>query len=299
MHKLKSIFFILVLCMAASPAFAGQVTVALPAEEDVSSMALREKAMAKGFAKAVADEAMLMLPGKMGPERSELLKKYYVTNAKPFIQGYKILTSKVSEQGVFVGLDVSVDKRALRKSLKEMGFFVTSLEPVVAAVTYPEEMDEEAMIKLQELMTLTGVQQGEVEYPVFSLEPGPEGTYKARLTTEEQAWDSIQKNLDVAWFNVWTKYFGQAASENTKVGVKELTVAGWFSPDAVLEFDRVLRSWETAVQEIQLLEMDMQSAGVGGTWQLRLLSAERFEMLLRSYLPQRGLTYHLLEEGEE
>lgn len=300
MNKFKWIFCIIILvCLMASIALAREVTLSLPADEELSSMALREKAMAKGFAMAVVSEAMTMLPGKLDAKRAELLQKYYTTHAKPYIQGYKILTSKISDQGVYIGLDVNVNRKNLRQGLKSMGLFTTSVSPVKASVAYPDDLDEQIMEILQGLVILTGVEPTEDGMPVFSLENGPEKTYKARLTTEDKEWLSIQKDLSVAWFNVWKRYFSHEASTGIKIGTKKLIVAGWFSPDAVLEFDRVLRGWESAVQEVQLVEMDMQSSGVGGTWDLRLLSSEKFDMLLKSYLPQRGLTYHLSEEGEE
>jgi len=297
MFKSTIVGFLLSILMCAF-AWSGQVTISLPADEELSSMALREKAMALGFAQAVTNEAQLMLPGQLDELRLELLTKYYVKRAKPYIQGYKIIASEMTEEGVFIGLDVTVNRKNLRQSLKSMGLFQTSINPVVASIFYPQDMDEEAMELFQGLMTLTGVQPGNEALPAFTLERGPEHTFRAKLVTEEKQWASIQKDMSVAWYNVWKRYFTYKVEGAPKVGAKKLSVAGWFSPDAVLEFDRVLRGWESAIQEVELMELDMQSSGVGGTWAVRLLSTERLNMLLKSYLPQRGLTYQLSEEND-
>lgn len=293
------IFTSFIIFFAAGIASAQQITVSLPADEDVSAMALREKAMAEGFAQAVAAEAQRMLPGTLDSARGGLLKEYYITRAQPYIQGYKIITSKMSEDGVFIGLDVTVNTKALRRNLKDLGLFKTVLSPVSASVVYPEELEEEGVTALQRLMTLTGVRPGQEDLPLFTLEQGPENTYRARLTTDQQEWVSIQKDMDVAWFNVWKRYFNFADAAIPDGGGVRLVVAGWFSPDAALEFDRVLRGWESAAQEVQLVELDMQTTGVGGTWELKPLSTERLIMLLNSYLPQRGLTFQLSEDGNE
>ena len=76
-------------------------------------------------------------------------------------------------------------------------------------------------------------------------------------------------------------------------------MAGWFSPDAVLEFGRVLRVWDSAVQEVQLVEMDMQPSGVGASWEMRILNRDRLNMMLQGFLPQRGLSFQLSEDTEK
>jgi len=299
MHIKRIIFISLFLCLLAGTALAQQVTVSMPAEEDVSAMALREKAMDEGFARAVAAEAVKMLPGTLDETRVALLKGYYLTRAKPYIQGYKIITSKITSDGVFIGLDVTVNTKTLRHNVDELGLFKTVSAPVYAVVSYPQDLDEQSMTGFQKLMMLTGVRPAQDAEPVFTLERGPENTYRAKLSSDGQEWVSQQKDMDVAWFNVWKRYFNHESSAAPKNGGMKLAVSGWFSPDAALEFDRVLRGWESAAQNVQLMELDMQSTGVSGSWELRPLNKEQLTLLLKSYLPQRGLTYQLSEGGAQ
>lgn len=299
MHVKRTLLISLFIFLLAGSALAQQVTVSMPAEEDVSSMALREKAMAEGFARAVAAEAVKMLPGTLDETRHALLKDYYLTRAKSYIQGYKIITSKITPEGVFIGLDVTVNTKTLRRNVEDLGLFKTVSAPVYAVVTYPDDLDEETLGGFQRLMMLTGVRPAQDVEPVFALERGPENTYRTRLSGDGQEWASIQKDMDVAWFNVWKRYFNHEASAAPRNGGMKLAVSGWFSPDAALEFDRVLRGWESAAQDVQLMELDMQSTGVSGSWELKPLNTERLTMLLKSYLPQRGLTYQLSEGGAQ
>jgi hypothetical protein len=47
------------------------------------------------------------------------------------------------------------------------------------------------------------------------------------------------------------------------------------------------------VQEVQLVELDMQPTGVGANWEVRVVNGERLDVLLRGFLPQRGLSYQM------
>ncbi len=287
---------ILTLLFMVGAAFAGEVRVFMPMEEDLSPRALRTKAMAEGFALAVIEEARPMLPAPLDDVRTELYKDYLLTNAKPFIQGYKIISSEDMAEGLILVLDVRINKKTLRDSLKKMGLMSTVVMPLEATISWSEDFSEEALAQLQGLMTLAGIQNTPDLTPAFSIQAGPEGTFKGRLALDKQEWVSINKDMAKVWFDLWPHYFNRSEVSLVRTGIKKLAVSGWFSPDAALEFDRVLKSWDSAIQEVELLELDMQPTGVGGTWEVRLLSGERLDMLLKSYLPQRGLSYQVSED---
>lgn len=295
--------FVLLVCIAAvmilaTAVCAGEVRVFKPKEEELSQMELRKQAMAEGFAQAVLEDALVMLPGLLDEVRSELLKQYLVDNAKPYVLGYNILSSQDMEAGLIIRMNVKVNKRALRDGLKKMGLFNTVVTPQVASVVWPDTLDEEALGQLQGLVTLTGIQIEENVAPSFALEAGPESTYKARLVVDDRDWVSMNKDMTKVWFELWAKYFMRSEMTVSTTSTQQLAITGWFSPDGVLEFDRVLRSWDSAVQDVQLVEMDMQPAGVGASWDVRILDASRLNVMLQSYLPQRGLSYQVSEDEE-
>lgn len=298
MHKVR-VFLMssLVALLLVGTAVAGEVHVFMPVDEELSPMALRSKAMAEGFAMAVVEEARPMLPGKLDEARSDLFKEYLLTNAKPFIQGYKILNSEDMSMGLSLVLDVRVNKKTLRDALKRLGLMTTIVSPLEVSVVWPSDFTEEELVKLQGLMTFTGIQNAPDVMPSFLFERGPEGTHKARLEFDDHEWVAINKDMTKAWVELWSRYFTRSEVTQLRTGIQKLTVSGWFSPDAALEFDRVLKSWDSSVQEVELLELDMQPTGVGGTWEIRLLSGARLDMMLNSYLPQRGLSYQLSEES--
>lgn len=294
MNSFKYIFFALLLSMVmVSAASAGIVEVFVPADSNTSVMALRNQAMSEGFAEALLQESSLVLPGVMSEERGALFKEYMVTRYKSYIQGYKVVSMHSGEEGVNLTLDVRVNRNLLRTALHEMGLFVTSTAPLNASITWPESFSEEQVSSIQGFMTLTGIRNTPDVFPSFYYEAGPEGTFKGRFETEDKEWTAVSKDISVVWFTLWNRFFKQLANKSVASDKEVLSVNGWFSSDAALEFDSILREWENAVQEVELVELDMLPSGVGGTWTLRYIDAQRFRMLLQSYLPQRGLTYQL------
>jgi hypothetical protein len=285
------------LCLLAGEGRAASVRVFKAGEANVSPMQLREQAMAEGFAQAVLDEARRMLPAQLDEARAEQFRLYMVERSKPYVQSYNILSSESMDAGLILTLDVLVDKTALRDELRRMGLFATTLSPQPAAMTLPQNLDEEQSAVLAGLMGLTGVRQAAVSAPVLLLEKGDGGVYTAHLDAGADRWTARGKDLSVVWFDVWGRFFTRAAASASRSDLRELSVAGWFSPDAALEFDRVLRGWDSAVQDVQLVELDMQPAGVGASWSLRLVNAERFDTLVNGYLPQRGLSHQLTQEA--
>lgn len=300
MRRFLLIAVVVALCVGVFPtlSLAGKVQVYTVKEENMSSMALRNRALAEGFAHAVADEAQALLGGALDQNRLEAMRQYLVDSAKEYIQGYNILSSEDVEDGLMMTLDVHVNRRTLRDGLTRLGFFETAKTLQPASVTWPGEMTDEELSALQSLMVLSGVEQAVDVYPAVTLEYGPKkGTYKGTLVTEDREWGAAGKSLSMVWTDLWVRYFTRPKDNATSPKGRLLTVSGWFTPDGVLEFDRVLKGWDFAVQDSRLVEMDIQPTGVGATWNMNILDPKRLSTLLNSFLPQRGLSFQLGQEA--
>ncbi|MEF2231045.1 MAG: hypothetical protein V3571_08965 [Pseudodesulfovibrio sp.] len=278
---------------------AAEVRVFKPMEEGMTAMSLRDKAQAEGFAQAVLDAAQASLPTPLDEVRAEYFREYLTGRAEPYVQGYKVLATEASAAGLILRMDVTVNKAALRDGLKKLGLMTTAAHPVPVSLALPGDLDEETRTALQHMVVLTGLQVEPSGLPRVTLERAKEkATYKARLETGDREWMAVSKDIPTLWFDLWSHYFARESAFAPKLGGQVLDVTGWFSPDAVLEFDRVLRGWDYAVQDVEMVEMDMQPAGVGATWTFRLLDGERLDGLLRGFLPQRGLSYRLLAKDK-
>ncbi|WP_272699942.1 hypothetical protein [Desulfovibrio sp. Fe33] len=301
MRRLLFIFSVACCLLTAWPeAFAGQVQVFEPAAEGVSQPELREKARSQGFAQAVLDEASVMLSGKLSKERTALFKEYLAGHAEPFIQGYKVVSFQNTPEGLDLTMDVRVDRRTLRDSLGSMGLFATLSQPQPATVVWPGDLADEELLALHHLIALTGIAPAEGVSPVFTLERGDEkGVYRCRLSYNGEEWLALNGDMAQAWFTLWPRFFNRPVAKAARGGGESLTVSGWFSADGVLEFDRVLHGWDSAVQNAQLVEMDMQPTGAGATWTLTVVNRNRLETQLNAFLPQRGLSFHLAEGNKD
>jgi len=301
MRRLLFVFSVACCLLTAwSAAFAGQVQVFEPAAEGVSQPELREKARSQGFAQAVLDEADVMLSGKLSKERAVLFREYLTGHAEPFIQGYKVVSFQDFSEGLSLTMDVRVDRRTLRNSLGSMGFFATLSHPQSATVVWPGDLTDEELLALHHLISLTGIAPAEGASPVFTLERGDEkGIYRCRLSYDGEEWLAVNGDMAQAWFTLWPRFFNRPVAKAARAGGESLTVSGWFSADGVLEFDRVLHGWDAAVQNAQLVEMDMQPSGAGATWTLSVVNRKRLETQLNAFLPQRGLSFHLTDESRD
>ena len=300
MRRFILIAVLATVCIAMLPALslAGQVQVYTVRDEDTSPMELRNRALAEGFAHAVADEAQVLLGGALDRNRLEAVRLYFVDHGKTYIQGYNILSSEDVEDGLMMTLDVRVNRRSLRDGLTRLGFFETAKALQPASVTWPGEMADEELAGLQSLMVMSGLKQAVGTYPAFTLEYGPkEGTYKGTLATEDREWIAAGQDIAVVWTDLWTRYFSRPKDGAVGPQKQFLTISGWFTPDGVLEFDRVLKGWDFAVQDSRLVEMDIQPTGVGATWNMKILDSKRLATLLNSFLPQRGLSFQLNRES--
>ncbi|WP_419787770.1 hypothetical protein [Pseudodesulfovibrio sp.] len=288
------ISLVLVSSLWCAAAGAAEVRVFKPMEEGVSAMQLRASAMAEGFAQAVLDASENMLPGKLDEARVEYFKEYLTDRAEPYIMGYKVLSTESSEAGLILNLDVTVNKQALRQGLKGLGLMTTAVRPVPASVALPADLDGETLVLMQHLEVLSGLQVADEGLPRFTLERAREkDVYRGRLETKEREWTSVGKDIPGLWYKLWSHYFIREEEAEARAEEHSLSVTGWFTPDAVLEFDRVLRGWDSSVQDVQLEDMDMQSTGVGATWTFRLLNGDRLASRLQAFLPQRGLSYKI------
>lgn len=285
--------------LLATAVQAAEVRIFKPREEDISPMQLRAQAMAEGFAQAVLDQAVTMLPAGLDESRTEALRQYFVGHSKPYIQGYKIISSQDMEAGLILRLDVRVNRKVLRGGLIKLGLFQTTEQPLAASVVWPEDLDEDASALVGSLVTMSGLALEEGAVPSFTLELGPKNSYKGHLILEDSEWKATNKDMSALWVELWARYFTKVEDSLEKEKPLELSISGWFAPDAALEFDRVLRGWESVVQEARLVEMDMQPTGVGAIWEIRTLGEERLKNMLQAYLPERGLSFVLVKGADE
>ncbi len=296
MRLLKYFACIIVFVLTAGLAQAQPVEVFVPFEEGMTSMQLRQKASDEAFAQAVTSIALKLLPGPLAKERQRLLKDYFLEKAGGYVLGYKEISSFRAEDGLNLTMDVNVNRKALRSALQDLGVYFTVSKPLPVTFRHQGELGDESLQKIRDLILLTGLKRDLDVQPEFLLQREGEKLWKGRLIFEGRDWVSIKKDIPELWFDLWKRYFNRKELRESASSSTRLRVTGWFTPDGVQDFDRVLQSWVSAVQEVKLVEMEMLPSGVSATWDVHVINQGLLKDRLAAFLPGRGLTFGIMNQ---
>lgn len=304
-------FFFVILAAAivgiAVPAHAVKVQIFKPVdpEKEEASRVLRDKAVSQAFAQALLSESVRMIPGSLSSERSEALKITLGKRYEEYISGYKDMDVQQGEDGVSVRIDVNVNRKSLRAALKKMGMFVPVGKTVFTDILISNEkytLNEERQAKQNEqINTLTALYaiqnattaENDDSVAEFSVRHVSKKRWSGELKSSYGKWFASGTSLETVWRNLWERYYG---SQNVDVLMNPkavLVVSGWFNPEGVREFGRKLKSWDSAVQEVQLLDVEMKPTAVSASWSLEVSDQWVLRSYLNDYLPPRGLNFNL------
>ncbi len=305
--------FVAVLLCAAVPAHAVKVQIFKPVdpEVEVPQRTLRQEAVTEAFAQALFAEASRMIPGTLSAARTEAVKKSFGKYYEEYISGYKDMDVKMAEDGVSVSIDVNVNRKSLRAALKKMGLFSSgevAAQIEVSNGKFPlnEELLIEQNREIDRLVTLYGLSKSTVAdsngtAAVFSVRHASEKRWAGELQSSRGKWYGSGDSIDSVWRELWGKYFGSENIDALMNPKAVLVVSGWFNPEGVRDFGRKLKTWDSAVQEVQLLDVEMKPTAVSASWSLEISDQWVLRGYLNDYLPPRGLTFSLegLEEAKE
>ncbi|MCM0755851.1 hypothetical protein M7784_11415 [Desulfovibrio aminophilus] len=280
---------LLLLLLALSlPAHAGPVEVFQPLEQNLSPMQLRAKARQGAFVQAVNQAVLALLPAAPGEAQQAKLREYFQDRAQQYVTGYQDVSAVQEPEGLRLTLNVEVNQSALRSMLRRCGAYYTAGHPLAYDLRLLSPLTAEESRRLDDLAVMGGLERHAGALPEFTLERGVGTLWKGTLRTPETQLSDTQPDPVGLWEKLWNRYFaGQttAAAGNFTV----LRVSGWFSPDGAAEFDRMLRAFG-AVQDVQMLGMELATSGVAASWRFKVVDAEALEARLKEYLPSRGLT---------
>ncbi|OEU70678.1 MAG: hypothetical protein BA863_15085 [Desulfovibrio sp. S3730MH75] len=310
----KTVFVLCALIITtalAVPAGAVKVQVFKAGEEGVSTKNLRAEAVSQAFAQALLAESVRMIPVTLSADRTEALKSMFGSNYESFITGYKDMDVKYHDDGVTIRIDVNVNRATLRDSLRKMGLFASADKFVKSSVvisngTYKLNAKDQAArdAKVKELMSLYAVQEvsaGTVDPLASTLKITQVGkkNFSGSLDSPNGKWYSAGNSVISVWGRLWAKYYKSARADDAVNPKAVLVVNGWFNPDGVREFGRLLKSWDSAVQEVQLLDVEMKPTAVSASWSLDVSDQWVLKRYLNDFLPPRGLSYRIDGLSEE
>lgn len=298
-----------VLLGTVAPAYAAKVQIFKPVdpEKEVSSRVLQDQAVKQAFAQALFSESVRMIPGTLPSERGEALKWVFEKTYENYITGYKDMNVRQEQAGVSVSIDVNINRKFLRESLRKMGMFSAESGMVESQINISNGKYELSSWQqnnqdgeVQNLMTLYNVEKvvaagnGTV---VFNVNHVSKKRWSGDLKIGADKWYASGSDLESVWHQLWEKYYGAKSVDVLSNPKALLVVRGWFNPDGVREFGSKLKSWDSAVQEVVLQDVEMRPTAVSASWSLEVSDQWVLRSYLNDYLPPRGLSFEL--EGLE
>lgn len=283
----------LLILVSAIPAMAIKVQVFQPAEEGKSISEVRSRAIDKAFSQAILSEALRMIPNDLTPGRADALQTWLGDRKDTFVTGYRDRNVSQEENGVSVSLNVDVNRKDLREYLKKIGVYYTSSNRVEANVTSPFTEDQtDDLADLNNLLLVFGIIKTDSLSDVSVTISNSGKNFIGNLSTSSgRKFKSYGNSLEIVWSKLWENYFKTVHLDSDLSNKTTLEVSGWFSPDGVRDFDRVLKSWDAAVQEVKLGGLEMKPTAVSAIWTLDVGDQWLLKSYLNDYLPQRGLNY--------
>lgn len=296
------------------------------ADAGLSQTQARQQALERALVEAVNREAGSMLPVPATEARLKALREHLAPHALDYVQSYHespggpqapahaeqqsgqqpnqqsgqpgpAASQKAPGAPFELELDVSVNRVYLRQTLVRLGFFAGAEHPglfVLRLGSGVSEKDAKGFDAANALLGLARAQQNPAgAAPEVSLERLPQGYYKAVLRQNTpsgpRAIAADSSDLATLWLDLWGKYFTEA-ERRAGPGMQRLTVAGFSSVDAVLEFYQQLSAWTDALQDAKLAVVGFGAEGVNAQITCRVTSQERLDAHLRPALLERKLT---------
>lgn len=290
LKRLSFAFFVLALLLPAL-AWAEPVEVLQPLEQGLTPMQAKAKARETAFAQAVFQAALRLLPASPGEAQQAKLQEYLQAHALQYVTGYQEVSAAQEPEALRLTLNVEVNERGLRTLLRNCGASFTAGRPLSYELRLLSPLSAAESAKLDDLAAMGGLVRSEGASPSFTLERAAGGFWKGTIRSSSAQITDQASDPAALWLTLWGRYFAGQSTAAASAG-KVLHVSGWFSPDGVTEFDRVLRGI-SGVQDVQMLGMELQSSGVAATWRLTVLDGAALDARLKEYLPSRGLTHSL------
>jgi hypothetical protein len=267
-----------------------EVRVTADDEDDSSLPSLRAEARDKAFVRAIVQESLSMLQEDILPGRVQVLRDHFEESPRRFVQRFSEKNVKETPTGLTMSVDVTLNRKTLKKELQRIGVFYTADAPRAYSLDLSGGTAED-LEKLGRLQILTGVFVQSGVSPELTLEHGQDGLWKGWLSGNENLIMESSRNLDQVWFNLWSRHFSQGGAVDSLVSDVLLQAAGWESAEAARSFGESLKQWDKAVDSSWLLQISMDPDHVTAVWRIKTSRRQDLDVLLEESLSLRGISY--------
>jgi hypothetical protein len=292
-----AVLVLLAMIVFGGSAAGQEVTVLQPVADGEATVAVKAKALERGFAEAAVQASMEILPGSLSEKRQKLLMDYLAPRTRDLVLSYAELEYQQTWTELMLRLDVRINRQVLKRHLREAGVFYTSVEPWPYALTMGGGAPGDFQA-LDNLQILTGVVVRPGADPALTLQRVEGGAWKGELRTSGQVITETNQDLSALWFKIWGRYFSLPEVQARVMRTAVLITEGWANARQAASFDRELNGWDRLVEEAQLMDIDIGQATITSRWLLKVRNSDLLMGSLKERLSERGIRFSFQSTAE-
>ena len=291
----KTVWVFVVCLMVLGPAsiqvWAGEQIVRLTeVQEADSSTAAKERALLL----AVVREAETLLPQPLSPARKKLLSQFLKSRHSKYVLTY----SRLEAGNAQLAWQVHVNSQALTDLLQGLGAYYTP-DQTLTYILHLTTQNKRGQERIAQLERLSGCIQGDVQYPVLTVQIAADGGWKGTLRARTDTWTASAQDLDSVWLSLWSAYFNTPEGVQPFVHLLNVQISGWSTVSALSGFSHQLNNWPQLVVQGVLLQVIGNSEGLHGWWNIRTSRRQGLEQRLEEYVQARGLKLDIRDTSAE
>jgi hypothetical protein len=285
---------VILACLVLFPglALAGQDVRVFVEKDETGTLEPRSSALQRGLEQGVLQEALGLLRHDLDEGRAQVLRDVLRPRAVGYVLNWVENEYLPTEWGGVLDLKVRVNRSALRRFLQSMGTYYTVHDRIGYALDGVDlaQADLDAVAGLEEL---SGLRRDGSSAPLLRLVRYEDGRWNGSLEFEADIWTASSEELSELWESLWSNYFGLQRIRGRFEQQVVVHTQGWAGVADVQGFDQILRGWEAAVEQADLLRISMDGAGHDAQWHVVTMDQNGLQSRLQSYLRERGIEYSM------
>ncbi len=252
----------------------------------------RPSALRQALALGVAQEAEVLLRGKLSEGRRAALERILESRAEEYVLGWEENEYLPTDWGAVLHLNVRVNREALQSFLRSLGTYYTR-EHQIGYRLDSQGLASEQLAVVRSLELLSGVQDDGSDTLILRLGFLSEGGWQGVLDYEGMVWTATGRDLPETWASLWGNYFRLDRVRGGFEDAVTLVTQGWRSAGDIQTFDRHLRGLDVSMDTIDLLGVSVQSGRYQANWRIVTMDREALERHLRQYFQEQSATFGL------
>ncbi|MFO7728122.1 MAG: hypothetical protein R6X11_07310 [Desulfonatronovibrio sp.] len=261
-------------------------------EEDSGQARAREKILEKGFRKAVSLEIDQIIHAGISSKRKSALMDMLEERIQGLVQGYRQVSWDQTEDEITLQMEVNIDSESLRDMLQKAGVYYT------IDSSWPYDLktrgaSPEDFHQLQKLQLVTGVVVDGSADTSLSLYKSADGQWDGNVDHEDIKFSVSADDLDEVWLKLWGQFFSRSEIRSSMLKNIMLETSGWVTTDSIMNFDRILNSWDKEVESAKIVSVLLDVNSLKAQWEIRSFSPEPLTKRLESYFPAREIEFSI------